>query len=103
MDLNHQLKYQGSVKDKEPHGKGIIYLDGETFIEGNFESGKLTEGKLCFEGGKYEGCFETEKMNGRGKLTTKEGVSFEGVFKDGILESGDIKKKGEYLYKVNKI
>ena len=78
-------KYEGELKDDEPHGKGeLTTSSGDKYI-GDFQNGKKHgEGLLIKNNGnKYEGSFKNSKAHGLGKSINISGDKYEGDFIDG--------------------
>jgi len=78
-------KYEGDLKDNEPHGKGTqFYQNGDKYI-GYFKNG-LKHGHGIYyyaNGDKYAGQFEFDEFNGKGMYTPIIGEKYKGNFKDG--------------------
>jgi hypothetical protein len=103
-------KYNGEVRNNNPHGKGILYIhknspafnpklsvdnEGLSSIEGEFEDGKL---KKCIIHTKNGFTFESsvsEKstFEGDARLTDNDKVRYEGTFVNGKLTKGKIESR----------
>ena len=64
--------YQGSFKDGMKHGKGILYLKGESKLALNFT--------------KYQGEFKFNNYHGHGRLVLEDGYVYEGGFVNGLKQ-----------------
>tara|TARA_B110000858_G_scaffold181898_1_gene220760 strand:+ start:283 stop:573 length:291 start_codon:yes stop_codon:yes gene_type:complete len=53
--------------------------------------------------GRYIGEFKNNKMNGQGKLVSKEGIIMEGIWKDNNFVSSKIIPNDELLKKYNSL
>ncbi len=89
----------GKWENIKPQGKGKYYRTNGQISEGNFIDGKLHgQGiKLKTEFGErllYEGEFNYDELNGRGRMTSQRGTIYEGIFKNDVMEG-----KGRILYK----
>ena len=95
------ILYIGLFKNGKLNGKGIQYIKDEnnniTLYKGDFIDGlKNGEGIEENENGKYEGHFENDKKNGKGKFYFNKGDYYEGDFKDNIFNG-----KGHFIWKKN--
>mgnify|MGYP006090812941 CR=1 FL=1 len=84
-------KYEGDLKDDEPHGKGTqFYQNGDKYI-GDFKNGlKHGHGMYYYANGdKYSGKFEFDEFNGYGIYTPIIGETYKGNFKDGKKYQND--------------
>lgn len=74
------------------HGE-IKYIDGGSYTGDVIDSAKHGHGKLiCFKGGikSYEGSYNMNQMDGRGKLIYTNGDKYEGQFSDDCLHGQGI-------------
>jgi len=87
-------KYEGQFLEGVPHGKGAeTMLDGSTF-EGVYFGGIRKQGKITWkDGSSYEGFFENDKFNGKGKYNWGNQKQYEGEWKDGKMNG-----KGKLIY-----
>jgi len=84
-------KYEGDLKDDEPHGKGTqFYQNGDKYI-GDFKNGlKHGHGMYYYANGdKYSGKFEFDEFSGYGIYTSIIGETYKGNFKDGKKYQND--------------
>ena len=93
--------YIGLFKNGKLNGKGIKYLKNENNIpiiyKGDFIDGlKKGEGIEENENGKYEGHFENDKKNGKGKYYFNTGDFYEGDFNDNLFNG-----KGHFKWNKN--
>ena len=93
--------YIGLFKNGKLNGKGIKYLKNENNIpiiyKGDFIDGlKNGEGIEENENGKYEGHFENDKKNGKGKYYFNTGDFYEGDFNDNLFNG-----KGHFKWNKN--
>jgi len=75
-EFDEQMRVQGEGK--------IVSAAGELLVEGHFVNGKIVHGTQYFEkeGCWYEGEFENNNFNGKGKLYTDHKLVYDGHFKD---------------------
>ena len=99
--------YEGDWVDDVRCGKGKLYrpkLSGEMYsYEGEWNYDKMN-GKGKFTDGytTYEGDFVYGKYDGKGKLTKKIGsYTYEGQFRHGLKEGNGVEKCPEYTYKAD--
>ena len=88
--------YIGTYNEKgQREGLGIMYLPEGGKFEGFFKSDLMNgRGRLVnFDGDYYEGYFDHDKANGFGKYVSSEGVVFKGNWKDDKQDG-----KGEEVY-----
>jgi hypothetical protein len=87
-------KYEGQFVEGVPHGKGIETMaDGSTF-EGVYFGGIRKQGKITWkDGSSYEGFFEKDKFSGQGKYNWGNQRQYEGEWKDGKMNG-----KGRLTY-----
>ena len=77
--------YQGEVDEKgKRHGIGI--LTGKTYVyQGEFQHGSITGiGQLTQNDTIYQGEFKNGKRDGKGTLLLPNGISYQGIWKEGI-------------------
>jgi hypothetical protein len=90
--------YDGYWVDGKPHGFGdFMYENGDKY-KGNFIAGKRSGiGKYTWKNGNtYDGHWKEGLTNGIGKYRwSKESATYEGMFKDGQLESVEIEASVE--------
>jgi hypothetical protein len=84
-------KYEGQFVEGVPHGKGTETMaDGSTF-EGVYFGGIRKQGKITWkDGSSYEGFFENNKFNGKGKYNWGNQRQYEGEWKDGKMNGKGI-------------
>jgi hypothetical protein len=90
---NYKHKYEGEVKDGQPHGKGTLSHHNRKTIyyEGDWVFGEMTgKGKLYWNSGRpnYEGYFVDGKFHGKGKEfglddNEQDYISYEGDWVNG--------------------
>ena len=87
-------KYEGQFFEGVPHGKGTeTRVDGSTF-EGVYFGGIRKHGKITWkDGSSYEGFFENDKFSGKGKYNWGNQREYEGEWKDGKMNG-----KGKLTY-----
>ena len=87
-------KYEGQFLEGVPHGKGTETMaDGSTF-EGVYFGGIRQQGKITWkDGSSYEGFFENNKFNGKGKYNWGNQRQYEGEWKNGKMNG-----KGKLTY-----
>jgi hypothetical protein len=89
-------RFEGTVCEGKPHGRGVcVYGDGRR-CEGVFKRGRITgEGRvLWLDGATYTGTVDGMGVpNGRGVYTGKNGDRYEGEFVNGKKEG-----KGKILF-----
>ena len=112
--------YEGFVdRDKQPHGYGVMkFIEGVT-LEGEWNNGDISSGKLMFPDETiYEGGLKNNKRHGRGIEKNADGtILYSGMWKDdfehgfgiiilgsskyiGQFENGEIKGQGKYIFDV---
>ena len=102
-------EYAGQMRGDKPHGNGtltynktaalhalptgvriVVSIEGGVF-DGTFSNGERHgSGKLRFNGTDlktYDGMWADDVMSGQGKLTWRDGSTYEGLFKDGYVHS----------------
>ncbi|MGB4848050.1 MAG: hypothetical protein WBP41_09045 [Saprospiraceae bacterium] len=93
-------------KWSEIENKKIRYIVDNYIVkvEGHFENGKCTKGKVEYlNGNYYEGELNNWDFNGKGKLTYAKGTYREGIWNDGSFYSGVIcDGNGEVLQRYTK-
>lgn len=78
--------FRGEFKEDQLHGRGVkIHYDPKIVYEGDFEYDELNGiGRVLYEdGSREEGEFVNDWLHGQGIKTTKEGIKFQGGFKEG--------------------
>ena len=86
--------YEGDFCDGIPHGTGKEVNNDGTFFVGTYIGGKKRYGKISWkDGGSYEGYFENDLFNGEGIYKWKEGRMYKGMWHDGKMEG-----KGKITY-----
>jgi hypothetical protein len=80
-----QTRYEGGVRDGQPHGRGIMVFPHGDVYDGEFRDGKRNgRGTYTFrDGTKYVGEFGDDEYNGRGVLTYPDGTRQEGTWVNG--------------------
>lgn len=82
--------YEGGIKEKLPHGKGIIYSSFPHYEEAYYTAGKPNGPYVCnyIHGGYcYEGNFKTGQRVGKWKYQTVKGFFYDG---EANLKSGKV-------------
>ena len=90
--------YTGNVQNGMANGKGVYkFLNGNVW-ESNFKNNIASGQSIATfaDGGKYEGNLLNWKFDGKGQLTTNNGVA-NGIFKKGKFYSGQIFNNQEQL------
>ncbi len=84
---NPELTYEGSWLNGKKHGQGILkYSDGFT-LEGTFENGEATKGKLLWvDGSSFEGELIKMKIGSKGLYKSANGDSYDGSWKEGVYD-----------------
>ena len=79
--------YVGSFHNGLKHGEGTeLLLDGRIY-RGEYQNGQWEDGVLHFPNGQtYEGEFERQRFDGKGKLTFGNRTVYEGDFRAGKME-----------------
>ena len=84
---NYNHKYEGGVKEGQPHGKGTLFQpenmssQGTIYYEGDWVFGEQTgKGKMYWNSGSkmYEGYFVDGEFHGKGTEFGHDFISFEG-------------------------
>ena len=85
---NDGTQYQGVIKHKVPHGRGIMtHPDGDVY-EGDFGETEIAmvkgQGRMKYAGGEvYEGEFVNGRSHGEGAMTFPDGTICESDFNNG--------------------
>lgn len=79
--------YQGEWKENKKNGKGIFLKNsGGIIYSGNFSNNEMTTGTCTLEDGEVQtGEFEHWKLQGKGELTTSNGIKKNGYFDKGVF------------------
>lgn len=111
-DINSRMKdkrveadvkrYEGEKKMGNPHGKGLLVLNGNIF-DGTFEEGKFMQGNVLVKNGdeEYCGSYGNGLKNGTGWLKTANGSYSLGLFQNDSFVKGVALQKntdGEIYY-----
>ncbi|HLP49333.1 MAG TPA: hypothetical protein VK154_00470 [Chitinophagales bacterium] len=82
-------RYEGEKRFGEPHGKGLLVLNGNIY-SGVFKEGKFFSGNVVLKTADYEYCgqYSNGAMNGTGWIRYKSGSYQLGVFTNGVLATG---------------
>ena len=92
--FNFGEKYIGNFKRGKKWGEGTLYKNNGDIVEGEFEEGNITKGKIIFKNDdEYEGGFEKGKMKGKGKYKYKNGDLYEGYFENDLFNGEGILTK----------
>lgn len=87
-------KYEGQFLEGVPHGKGKEKMSDGSVFEGVYFGGTRKEGKITWkDGSSYEGFFENDKFSGHGKYNWGNKRQYEGEWKDGKMNG-----KGKLTY-----
>ena len=99
ITLENGDKYQGTwvTMDDEtevPHGRGLyVYSNGSQYA-GYLQEGKIVGGRIIYHNGDvYEGEFEDQKYNGKGKYILAESHMVTGYY-EGTFECNKITGEG---------
>lgn len=89
-------RYEGEKKMGNPHGKGLLVLNGNIY-DGIFEQGKFVEGNALLKSAEEEFCgnYSSGLKNHIGWLKSANGSYCLGQFKDGNFIKGVALQKGE--------
>ena len=98
-------KYEGEFTEGVPNGKGKEKMSNGSIFEGIYFGGMRKEGKITWkDGSTYEGFFEKDKFNGYGKYKWGDKRQYEGEWKEGkmngfgkIIYSDGSYYEGEFL------
>jgi hypothetical protein len=77
--------YTGQMKNGELNGWGVLKFDNGDHYEGGFKDGQFHGfGRMEWRafGDAYEGTFCYGKKSGKGKLTLRDGFSYDGYWED---------------------
>jgi hypothetical protein len=79
-------KYVGDFRNRQPHGKGILYFsDGNKYIGHWLDSYREGEGRMIFvSGDEYLGQFVRNKFHGQGVMIYINGNRYEGAWMDNM-------------------
>ncbi|MBU9719883.1 MULTISPECIES: hypothetical protein [Bacillaceae] len=108
---NGNLKYDGELKNNEPHGEGIGYWENgiDVWFKGTFKNGKpFGKGKFYYNTGqlRYEGEFEGLEYVGQGTEYYENGhVKFTGRFRKChyFFYGARLYVEGKLYYKTGKL
>ena len=92
--------YLGEFKrNKIKNGEGVInYFNGIEYLGDIFNGKPNGQGEISFkDGSKYIGGVEELVFQGKGRFIFSDGLEFEGLFKDGLIQ----KDKGKFKYPIN--
>ena len=83
--LSKGVSYQGQVKNKVPHGKGILTDESGIYYEGDWIKGKFDGIGLYIwaDGVRYQGQLKNGNAHGKGVKTLSDGSRYEGVWVNG--------------------
>lgn len=105
IPISPQMNESSCIDDKEEitmNGYHIVEFPDGARYEGNFLNGKKHGfGKYCYPasvGKIYEGQFEYDIQNGKGKVSYKSGAEFNGFFVNGLK-----KGHGKQLYATGEV
>ena len=92
--------YTGEFEKNEiKNGKGIFnFFDGTEYIGDIFNGKPSGHGEILFtEGDRYVGQVEKLVPQGKGRFIFPDGLEFEGLFKDGLIQ----KEEGKWKYPIS--
>lgn len=82
------IAYAGDWKDDKFEGRGVLYNEDQTQIEGEFDYrdfDELNDGWV-----KYEGSFQLDLKDGDGVLSLTNGEKIQGIFRNDKLNGKGI-------------
>ncbi len=86
---NDKATFTGVFIQGVLEGEGsAVYKNGDEY-KGYFIHGKCNDSSAVYtfkDGSKYEGAFENDKFNGKGKFTYADGDTVTGTFENGLLQ-----------------